>query len=236
MKRSTKPAWQIDELAHAGAEHLDPGYVAIYDRKAGFDPEPDLNLLQDLGLSGESTLVDCGAGTGSLALAAASRCRKVIALDPSPAMATAISRAVAARGIMNLEVVQQGLLTYEHKGLPVDFAFSRNALHHLPDFWKGVALIRIASILRPGGVLRLRDIVFSFEPGEAKPHIEAWLRSAAKRPEVGWTSAELAAHVRDEYSTFAWLLEPMLVHAGFTIEAATYTESRVYAAYVCRRG
>jgi hypothetical protein len=27
------------------AEHLSPEYVAGYDRKAGFDPEPDLDLL-----------------------------------------------------------------------------------------------------------------------------------------------------------------------------------------------
>ena len=39
--------------------------------------------------------------------------------------------------------------------------------YHLPDFWKGLALERIARIQRPGGVLRLRDIAFSFVPDEA---------------------------------------------------------------------
>ena len=29
--------WWLDEHAHAGAEHLDAGYVAGYERKAGFE-------------------------------------------------------------------------------------------------------------------------------------------------------------------------------------------------------
>jgi hypothetical protein len=32
----------LDELAHAGAEHLDPGFVAGFDRKQGYpDPAED---------------------------------------------------------------------------------------------------------------------------------------------------------------------------------------------------
>jgi ribosomal protein L11 methylase PrmA len=73
------PSWSPDELAHAGAEHLDIGYVAGYDRKAGTDPTADLELMRDLGLGETSTLVDLGAGTGALALAAAGTCRRVVA-------------------------------------------------------------------------------------------------------------------------------------------------------------
>ena len=230
-----KPSWQIDEVTLAGPEHLDPAYISGYDRKAGFEPTPDLELLEGLGLNGESTLVDLGAGTGTFALAAASRCRRVVAVDPSAAMASALKRTIAERGITNLEVVPQGFLTYEHQGSLANFAFSRNALHHLPDFWKAIALRRIAAILRPGGVLRLHDIVFSFESGREDAAIDAWIRSGAARAEDGWTPEELATHVREEHSTFSWLLEPMLEHAGFTIEDVAHSESQIYAAYVCRR-
>jgi hypothetical protein len=35
--------WMLDELAHAGPEHLDPAFVAGYERKQGFpDPAEDL--------------------------------------------------------------------------------------------------------------------------------------------------------------------------------------------------
>ena len=42
--------------------------------------------------------------------------------------------------------------------------FSRNALRQLPDFWKALTLRRIGTMLRPGGVLGLRDLVFDFAP------------------------------------------------------------------------
>ena len=65
--------WVLDELAHAGPEHLDADYVAGYDAKSGFDPAPDLALLQAHGLDAQATLVDLGAGTGRLSRAAARR-------------------------------------------------------------------------------------------------------------------------------------------------------------------
>lgn len=41
-------------------------------------------------------------------------------------------------GIKNIESVQGGFLTYEHQGEPADFVYSRNVLHHLPDFFKAL--------------------------------------------------------------------------------------------------
>ena len=43
-------------------------------------------------------------------------------------------------------------------------------------------------------------------------------------------------HLRQEYRTFTWLLEPMLTHAGFQIRQAEYSSSGIYAAYLCARG
>jgi SAM-dependent methyltransferase len=228
------PPWFPEELAHAGAEHLDPAYAARYDRKTRphFDPAEDVTLLREFGLDAAHTLVDLGAGTGALALAAAELCRRVVAVDVSAAM-LAVARAEADhRGLANVELVPEGFLTYEHHGHPADFVYSRNALHHLPDFWKAIALDRIAGFLRPGGILRLRDLVFSFEPGEATSAIEAWLSGAPEDPAEGWTRPELEAHLRDEHSTFTWVVEPMLEHAGFEIRDVDYRAS-TYAAYVC---
>jgi ubiquinone/menaquinone biosynthesis C-methylase UbiE len=226
----------LEEIALAGPEHLDPAYVAGYDRKAQFDPTADLDDLRSRGLGPASTLIDFGAGTGTFALAAAPHCKRVIAVDVSPAMLEAIQTRAAEDGVTNVACVQAGFLSYEHQGAPADFAYTRNALHHLPDFWKGIALRRIAQVLAPGGLLRLRDLVFSFDVAEAEAGIAEWIDAAAvERPEDGWTRDELVTHVREEHSTFTWLLEPLIERAGFEIVAADYGTVGAYADYVCAR-
>jgi SAM-dependent methyltransferase len=134
----------------------------------------------------------------------------------------------------NVEVVQAGFLSYEHSGGPVDFVSSRNALHQLPDLWKAIALQRVHDLLKPGGVLRLRDLVFDFDPDEADERLAAWVAGAVDDPTRGFTGPELEAHLRDEFSTWSWLFEPMLERVGFEILEAQYVRS-AYGAYTCRR-
>jgi ubiquinone/menaquinone biosynthesis C-methylase UbiE len=226
--------WWLDERSHAGQEHLDPGYVAGYDRKAGFDPTEDIDTLRRHGLGPDSLVVDLGAGTGTFAVSVAPVCRQVVAVDVSGAMTAALRARVERLGLDNVAVVDGGFLSYVHQGEPADVVFTRNALHQLPDFWKAIALERIASFLRPTGVLRLRDLVFDFAPHEADERIEAWMAGAVSDPAVGWTAAELAEHVRGEFSTYSWLLDSMLDHTGFDIVERTFRRS-AYGAYTCKR-
>jgi SAM-dependent methyltransferase len=220
--------WGLDERAHAGTEHLDPEYVAGYDRKSATDWSEDIAALRAHGVDATSTVVKLGAGTGAFARALAPHVARVVAVDPSEAMVARIRE----RG---LDAVCAGFLSYEHEGDPADAVYTRNALHHLPDFWKALALERIAQVLRRGGVLLLRDIVYSFEPVEADTVIGAWLASAPTDPAKGWTGAELAKHMREEHSTFSWLLEPLLERVGLRIEDRRFSPNRVFAAYTCIR-
>jgi SAM-dependent methyltransferase len=228
----------LDEMRSAGRENLDPAHVARYDRKEDADARAEVRLLQQLGMDTTSTVVDFGAGTGQFALAAAPHCRRVIAVDVSPVMLARLRADVAARVATNVECVEAGFLTYEHTGGPVDLAYCRYALHHLPDFWKAIALVRINGLLRPGGVLRLWDIVFGFDPADASERIEAWCATAeADAAKVGtaWTRPELEEHVRDEHSTFTWVLEAMITRANFAIEVAEYSDDRMSAKYALRK-
>jgi SAM-dependent methyltransferase len=220
--------WWLDEGAHAGSEHLDPEYVVAFDRKSPTDWSATVASLSELGVGSQSTVIDLGAGTGTFALAVSPHVGRVVAVDPSPAMVSVMR----ARGI---EAVQGGFLTYEHDGDQADLVHSRNALHHLPDFWKAVALDRVARMLRHGGALVLVDLVYSFDPSDAETAIESWLQNAPTDPAQGWPAAELAQHVRAEHSTFSWLLEPILNRAGFEITDRSHSESRIYASYLCRR-
>ena len=225
----------LDEPAHAGPEHLDPAFVAGYERKQGYpDPGQDLALLAAHGLDERSAVVDMGAGTGRFSLAAAPRFGQVTAVDISPAMLRLLRERAAVAGLANLRCVQAGFLSYQHAGPAADAVYSRNALHQLPDFWKAVALDRIGGMLRPGGVLLLRDLIYDFQPSEAEAVFGRWLDGAADDPALGYTRADLATHIRTEYSTFRWLLEPILAAAGFEILTADFERS-VYGAYTCRK-
>jgi SAM-dependent methyltransferase len=110
--------------------------------------------------------------------------------------------------------------------------YTRNALHQLPDFWKVTALRGIAGLLRPGGVLRLADLVYDFGPAETDAVFADWFANAATDPAEGYTAADYAEHIRTEHSTFRWLLEPMLAATGFEVADVSY-ERRLYGAYTC---
>jgi SAM-dependent methyltransferase len=229
-----RPGWLLDELSSAGRENLDADHVARYDAKMDAGAAAEVELLQGLGLADRSTLVDLGAGTGQLTLAAAAVAARVVAVDVSPVMLQRLRTQVGRAGLTNVDVVRAGFLTYRHQGEPADVVYSRYALHHLPDFWKAVALARIRAVLRPGGVLRLSDVVWHFGPHEATDRIEAWCATAGTQVEGEWSREELEEHVRDEHSTFTWLLEPMIERSGFDIEDATYSADGVDAQYVLR--
>jgi ubiquinone/menaquinone biosynthesis C-methylase UbiE len=231
-----RESWVPDELTTAGRENLDPAHVARYDTKMDAEAASESAWLSQLCGVPTATVVDLGAGTGQFTLEAASWAGRVVAVDVSPVMLDRLRSKLETSTVKNVECVAAGFLTYQHEGAPADVVYSRFALHHLPDFWKAVALTRIASFLRAGGLFRLWDAVYSFDSPDAATALERWFSgSAGKAIAEEWLRDELEEHVRDEHSTFTWLLEPIVVRAGFDIEHAEYSEDRVFARYLCRR-
>ncbi len=230
----TRRDWILDELTSAGRENLDAEHASRYDSKENAGAREELSLLKELGLDGRSRVVDIGAGTGQFTLAVAPECERVVAVDVSPVMLAVLREKVAASGLSNVDIVQSGFLTYEHQGRPADCVYSRYALHHIPDFWKALALHRLRNIIRSGGILRLWDIVYSFEPSEAERRLDDWCATIGLDVEDGWTRADIEEHVRNEHSTFTWLLESMLERNGFRVEDAVYSPDGIFARYVAR--
>jgi len=222
--------WLLDEMTSIGRENLDRLHVSRYDEKEDADAANEVRLLQSAGLRPGSTVVDLGAGTGQFALAAAEAWPRVIAVDPSPVM-LGLLRDKSHDRSASLEIVQGGFLTYEHRGEPADLVYSRYALHHLPDFWKAIALGRIRQMLRPGGIFRLWDVVYHFPVEEAEDRIERWCATGSTS-DGEWTRADLEEHVRDESSTFTWLLEPMILQTGFEIRDVSYSADGFFAKYL----
>ena len=134
-------------------------------------------------------------------------------------------------GLANIVCRGGGFLSYVHDGPPFDAIHTSLALHHLPDFWKQKALDRLAGMLKPGGRLHLMDVVFV--PENADANIAAWIAQmeAAQGREI---ADSLRGHVQREYSTYTWIMEGLLVRAGFRIDDAQ-SPGGVLTNYYCTR-
>ena len=224
-------AWRYDELRQVGTDFEDGSQVAAYDAKQGSDPAAEQALIERLGIPPGAVVVDLGCGTASFARAAARHGATVHAVDVSQAMLDHAQARARAEGL-SLSWHRAGFLGFDPGEAAVDFVVSRFALHHLPDFWKQVALLRLARMLRSTGHLYLRDVTFSFPAAEYERGIGAWLE---RMPRVsGYSREEFETHVREEHSTFAWVLDGMLDRAGFEILEARRPQPE-YAEWICRR-
>lgn len=158
-----QPDWFYNEMRHAGVDYDDPAQVAVYNqRHQRFrDYRKDAEaVVRMLGLTPEQTVIDLGSGTGAFALHAAPFCQTLYAVDVSRAMLEYCEEKTVERNLRNIVFCHGGFLTYEHAGVPVDAVVSTASLHHLPDFWKYIGLLRVNRMLRDGGKFYLFDIVF----------------------------------------------------------------------------
>jgi ubiquinone/menaquinone biosynthesis C-methylase UbiE len=188
-------------------------------------------ILDLLAVQKNHHIVEFGTGTGAFAIQAANSCDKVYAVDVSQTMLDYAKNKAITRGITNITFHHGGFLTYQHQEAPVDFVVTSFALHHLPDFWKAVALPRINRLLKDQGKLFLVDVVYS-QP-DCLENIANWIAQAKNSGNLELVE-DIETHVREEYSTFTWILENLLIKSGFKIDNADYYEG-VLAKYLCTK-
>lgn len=227
------PDWYFREYTPVGVDLGSEAAVAAYDRNQGTDPEADDALLDRLGVTEGTCLVDLACGTGSLVVQAARRGAVAHGVDVSEEM-LAFARARAERYDAAPHWHRAGFLDYAHRGEPADMVTTQSALHQLPDFWKQQALLNVAGMLRPGGTFYLWDVIFSFEPASANRHLQGWIDTAGRPGGEGFTRADFEVHVREEFSTHDWIMEGMLERAGFDIVSSAFPRP-THAEFHCRR-
>ena len=227
----TIPNWQYHEPDHPGADF--DALAEIYDRNMQKyrDIQAEIrDVLSFLDLRPDQTVLEIGTGTGEFALAAASHCSKVYGVDLSEGMLRYADKKAKSRGVSNVDFLQGGFLTYQQL-TPVDAVVTQLALHHLPDFWKQVALMRIAAMLKDSGKFCLRDVVFNFDIRAHEDFIGNYISRASEMMGEEF-AGRIAAHVKNEYSTVDWIMEGMIERAGFKVERKGYDDGFI-GAYFC---
>jgi 2-polyprenyl-3-methyl-5-hydroxy-6-metoxy-1,4-benzoquinol methylase len=219
--------WYYNQRRRMG---LDSAVAAICDRHDDSDLRARAALAM-LGVRPGWRVADIGCGNGVLACEAALMGAEVDAIDISPAM-LALAQLQAKDRKVALRTQSAGLLSFSYQPESYDLIVSEFTLHHLPDFWKSVALARIFAALKPGANFYLRDIVFVRTPDGADRDVEEWADFSIKNHEFDRDS--VVTHMRDEYSTFGWVIERMLSDAGFALVTVDY-HAPLHGTYLLRK-
>jgi putative AdoMet-dependent methyltransferase len=210
-----RPDWQWNEIQHLGTDFADTAEVERYEQRMGEFRDlaaEDAAILTDLALPPKSRILEIGTGTGHFARAAAKAGHCVTAIDVSPAMLQHIENRAKLDGQNNIELHHAGFLTFSAEPASFDAAVSATVLHHLPDFWKAVALQNVHRMLKPGGLFVLRDVVFAWDTEDYRRPLLAFINAMPEGMRKATTG-----HVAKEHSTLDWIMEGLLVRAGFKI-------------------
>jgi len=159
--------WYYNERNRMGIE---PAVASIY----GAPDDADLRArtaLKMLGVQRGWRIADIGCGNGVLATEAALMGAEVDAIDISPAM-LALAEIYARDRKAPVRTQSAGLLSFAYRPESYDLIVSEFTLHHLPDFWKAVAMSRIFRALKPGATFYLRDIVYASMPDTVERDVE----------------------------------------------------------------
>src|ERR1700737_491661 len=154
FRRRSRPRWLRAKNWDDHVEDLErmadsPGFLALRD-----------HILELARLRPSDRLLDIGAGTGLLAIAAAPRVAHVSALDVSPAMCRHLVRKFDRCGLGNVEVLVNAATDLPLTDGTIDVVVSNYCFHHLSDREKEQALAQIRRVLRPGGRLVFADMMF----------------------------------------------------------------------------
>ena len=190
-------------------------------------------FLEKLNVSNpcELTVIDIGCGTGAFSIHAAKHFKQIHAVDVSKEMIKVASAKAEARNLKNIKFHNSGFLQFQPEA-EADIINTKWAFHHLPDYWKQAGLLNMNKMLKLGGALFMSDVVFKSDPDYEK-NIDILISQLSKDFSEAFVN-EVKVHIRDEYSTFDWVLQGLIERAGFNIERMN-TEDVLESEYICRK-
>lgn len=224
--------WLYNEFDIVGRDYAAQDEVDVYDsshadfRDIAAESDRALDLIDP---PPGGVIIEFGSGTGTFTVQAARRGLRVHAVDVSQAMLDRAQEKAQEAGVDSISFHHAGFLHYKHPDGGADAIASTFAFHHLPDFWKGIALKRMNRMLKPKGRLYLYDVVI--EENDALESIQAFIDEQA-RAGGDFLRDDAEGHFRDEFSTYDWVMDELFERAGFEIEHKSI-EKGVLAEYLC---
>lgn len=158
---------------------------------------------------------------------------KSFAVDVSPVMLEYARKKAISRERKNIEFHHAGFLTFNELPEQFDMIFTQLALHHLPDFWKTIAVRNMYNLLKEGGKLFIKDVVYPSNIENYTPFFNAIVEGIESSAGADFTK-EIVDHIKKEYSTLDWILEEMLKKAGFSILETNVENGFIYT-YLCEK-
>ena len=162
---------QADELSRS------PGFCELRD-----------SIFELAAPSADDRVIDVGSGTGLLALALASRCHGVWAIDVSPVMVEHLRWLVAGQDLGNVYPLVASAATLPLDDGSIDLVVSNYCFHHLSEGEKRLAVAEAFRVLRPGGRFVFGDMMFGWSPGIERNRaiVREKVRAMARRGPVGY--------------------------------------------------
>lgn len=143
------------------------------------------DLLEGMGLPGDSTVMEVGPGEGKLLALLAGRFGQVIALDNAAEMLKLARATAATEQLANVRFVVGDTAIAADLGLKADLIIFSMVLHHIAS--PAEAFAQCARLLRPGGVLLVVDLC---------RHHQDWVRDSCGDLWLGFEAEELCNWAR----------------------------------------
>jgi ubiquinone/menaquinone biosynthesis C-methylase UbiE len=173
--------WIYNESKHCGVDYSDEkqadGYDEVHQQFRNYAKEFD-GMVEFLNLSNaqEISVIDLGCGTGASTIFASHKFKNIFAVDISDVMISKAREKAISANCRNIEFHIGGFLSYVHQSPSVDLIIAKHTFHHLPDFWKQIALYRMNKMMKLNGIIYLCDVVFNLESNDYKTKITwSWL-------------------------------------------------------------
>lgn len=134
-------------------------------------------MLTDAGMHEGMHVLDVGCGAGDVALLAAElvgETGRVTAIDVNPDILVATRQRVAALGVNHIDFVEGDVRTHEFDD-QFDAVIGRLTLMYMAD--PVVALRRVTSHLRPGGLVAFQELDMTLLPALRRPEMPLMTKS-----------------------------------------------------------